>query len=158
MTRFFNKRNIIIAIIVGVIIAVVFSVIYAMDKLSGNYEAKENQKEIKAISKEVSDDTSEELKSVDYYDVSNIYDIMHRMTNSKIVAKDGQVWGKLSMDKKDIKALKETVSKIDYEDREYLLEVLTRWEEEDFSNCVDEHNYFWKKLGGTVGEAYKLKE
>ena len=39
-----------------------------------------------------------------------------------------------------------------------MLEVLTRWENNDFSQAVEEHNYFWRKLGGTVGKAISLKE
>ena len=39
-----------------------------------------------------------------------------------------------------------------------MLEVLTRWENNDFSNAVEEHNYFWKKLGGTIGKATSVKE
>jgi hypothetical protein len=61
--------------------------------------------------------------------------------------------------KKDLIAgLKGTIENINYPDRDYLLEVLSHWEKGDFSDCVEEHNYFWNKLDGTKGEAYKLRD
>lgn len=154
MKKIYSKKTItIIVISIGLMIGAFFLINYIIDKLSGNLEAKQN---LKSVSQEISKDTSTELKPADYYPESNIYDIMHRMTNSKIIAKDGQIWGRLSMDKDHIQTLKSTIEKIDYKDKDYLLETLSRWEKGDFSQCIEEHNYFWNKLGGTVGEAYKL--
>ncbi|MFL0268883.1 DUF6241 domain-containing protein [Candidatus Clostridium radicumherbarum] len=156
MKKIYSKKTIIIiAISIGLIIGAFFLINYIIDKLSGNLEAKQN---IKSVSQEISKDTSTELKPADYYPESNIYDIMHRMTNSKIIAKDGQIWGTLPMGKEQIQTLKQTIEKINYPDREYLLGALSRWEQGDFSQSVDEHNYLWNKLGGTVGEANKLKK
>lgn len=80
------------------------------------------------------------------------------MSNSKIVAEDNQIWGRLPMNSNDISTLKNLIEKVDYKDRDYMLEVLSRWENNDFSQAVEEHNYFWKKLGGTVGKAISIKE
>jgi len=155
MKKFFTKNTskTKIAILIGLIIGIVLLITPFLINLS--LFAK--QHEIKSISQELSKDPSGELKPAKYYDESNIYDIMHKMANSKIIAKDGQVWGRLPMNKKEIQTLEQTVEKIDYPDREYLLRVLNNWESGDFSNCVTEHNYVWNKLGGTIGEAYKLK-
>jgi hypothetical protein len=155
MKSIFKKtRNIKIALIIGIIMIVgLFTIPYV-----NNFRLELKQKnEIKTISQKLSQDTSNKLKPAEYYDETKIYDIMHKMANTKIVAKDGQVWGTLPISKEDITALKETIAKIDYSDREYLLEVLNNWEKGDFSHCVEEHNYFWNKLGGTIGEASKLK-
>lgn len=80
------------------------------------------------------------------------------MSNSKIIAEDNQIWGLLPMDSNDISTLKNLIEKVDYKDKDYLLEVLSRWKNNDFSQVVTEHNYFWKKLGGTIGKAISIKE
>jgi len=149
--RILSKTKLVIFIGMVIIIGLLISLI--VNKLV--FETKHS--EIKTISQKLSNDQSNELKPANYYDETNIYNMMHKMANSKIIAKDGQVWGTLPMKIEDIAALKETILKINYSDRDYLLEVLSRWEKGDFTHCVEEHNYFWNKLGGTIGEAYKLK-
>lgn len=34
-----------------------------------------------------------------------------------------------------------------------LREIVVRWQQGDFSQIVDDHNYVWDLLGGTVGRA-----
>lgn len=123
---------------------------------SGNKTAKKSLKEMEALSKELED--SEEIKPSGTYSKEKIYDVMHRMANSKIIAKDNQIWGTLPMDSKQVATVKAIVEKVNYSDRDYILEVLERWENEDFSKADKEHNYFWKKLGGTIGEATGIKK
>lgn len=154
MKKIFTKKYLKIAIPIGFIFVILLLFINFKD----SFEAKVQQDKIEAISEKLSKGSSNELKPPKYFEETNIYDIMHKMANSKIIAKDGQVWGALPMEKSKIIVLKQTVEKIDYPDREYLLEVLDRWENGDFSQCVEEHNYFWNKLNGTIGEAIKLKE
>lgn len=122
---------------------------------SGNKNAKEALKEMETLSKDLED--TDELQSSSTYSREKIYDVMHRMSNSKIIAKDNQIWGTLSMDEKQISTVKAIVEKVSYSDRSYMLEVLERWEKGDFSQADKEHNYFWKKLGGTIGEATGVK-
>lgn len=110
------------------------------------------------MDKDLSKEESSEIKDSEYYPVENVYDILHRMSNTKIIAEDNQIWGQISMEPEYIASLKNLIEKIDYKDKDYMLEVLTRWENNDFSHAVEEHNYFWKKLGGTVGRATSLKE
>jgi len=86
-----------------------------------------------------------------------IIDRMHRMANSKIVAEDGEVWGILEPEWKRINALKIYIESENYKDKKKLQDILERWSKNDFSNAVEEHNYLWKQLGGTVGKANKLK-
>jgi len=86
-----------------------------------------------------------------------ILDRMHRMANSKIVADDGKVWGTLEPEWKRINALIIYIQGERYKDKKKLLDILERWSKNDFSNAVEEHNYLWKQLGGTVGKASKLK-
>ncbi|WP_346915214.1 DUF6241 domain-containing protein [Clostridium sp.] len=158
MKAFFRKKSVIISIIVIiVIIAAVFGVNYLVDRKSGKLAAKENQQEIKSINEEISQEESKELKPADYYPETEIYDIMHRMANTKIIAENNKIWGELPMEKGEIQNLKGIVEKVNYEDREKLLDILTRWEAEDFSQADKDHNYVWEKLGGTIGRALGIK-
>lgn len=154
---FKNKVFITILIIVFIIVIGAFSFIIYKQIDSGNFNAKSNISDIKKIDNELSNEESSEVKDSEYYPVENVYDIIHRMSNTKIIAEDNQIWGKIEMDPEYIASLKSLIEKVDYKDKDYMLEVLTRWENNDFSNAVEEHNYFWKKLGGTVGKATSLK-
>ena len=125
---------------------------------SGNLKAKSNISEIKKLDKELSKDNSDVVNEDISYSIDDIYDILHRMSNTKIIAADNQVWGKIEITNDYVLSLKSFIEKFDYTDKDYLLEVLNRWENNDFSKAVEDHNYFWKKLGGTVGKAISLKE
>lgn len=154
MKKLLTKKYLKIVIPVGFIIVVLLLFINFKDLLV----AKGEQSKIEAISKELSKEPANKVHPPEYFDEDTIYDIMHKMANSKIVAGDDQIWGTLPMDKKKIEVLKQAVEKIGYSDRAYLLEILNRWEKGDFSRCVEEHNYLWNKLDGTIGQAVRLKE
>lgn len=159
MKNIFKSKVFITIIVIIFIIAIgAFSFIIYKQIDSGNFDAKSNISDIKKIDKELSSEELSEVKDSEYYPIENIYDILHRMSNTKIIAEDNQIWGKIEMDPEYIASLKSLIEKVDYKDRDYMLEVLTRWENNDFSQAVEEHNYFWKKLGGTVGKATSLKE
>jgi len=84
-----------------------------------------------------------------------VYDDMHKMANTKVVA--DAIWGTLDMDEERINKLIIEVLKSDFDDKKELEAILTNWKKGDFTHCVDEHNYFWSKLNGSVGEATGLK-
>ncbi|HEY5563140.1 MAG TPA: DUF6241 domain-containing protein [Clostridiaceae bacterium] len=88
----------------------------------------------------------------------DIYNIMHTMANSKIVAADGKVSKILEINSTECTELKVIINELNYKDKEYLLKVLNTWGKNDFSLAVDEHNYLWGKLGGTIGKAIALKQ
>ena len=159
MKNFFKSKIFITILVIIFIITIgTISFLIYMQINSGNLNAKSNISEIKKIDKELASEESTEIKDSEYYPIENIYDIIHRMSNTKIIAEDNQIWGKLEITPENIASLKSLIEKINYDDKEYMLEVLTRWENNDFSQAVEEHNYFWKKLGGTVGKATSLKE
>ena len=159
MKNFFKSKVFITILVIIFIITIgTISFFIYMQIDSGNLNAKSNISEIKKIDKELASEESTEIKDSEYYPIENIYDVIHRMSNTKIIAEDNQIWGKLEITPENIASLKSLVEKINYDDKEYMLEVLTRWENNDFSQAVEKHNYFWKKLGGTVGKATSLKE
>lgn len=155
---FKNKLFVIlITIILLVSISILIFFIYKQID-SGNLKAKSNLSEIKKLDKELSKEDPDTIKGTVYYPVENIYDILHRMSNTKINAADNQIWGKIEITSEYTSYIKNLIEKADYSDKDYMIEVLNRWENNDFSKAVEEHNYFWKKLGGTVGKATSLKE
>ena len=87
-------------------------------------------------------------------DLKSYYEKIHHMSNTIIIAEDGNIWGESEI---TLEAIEEIILKIEKED-EYISNELSRWLELDFSNAVEVHNYVWSKLGGTVGKAEKLNE
>ncbi|WP_455675578.1 DUF6241 domain-containing protein [Pradoshia sp.] len=81
-------------------------------------------------------------------------EILHKMTHQKVKAKDK--WGAIPMTKENVLAAKEQISQLNIKDKTELLEILDRWEKEDFSQIDEDHNYFWKNQAGTIGKAYGI--
>ncbi|MBX4263644.1 DUF6241 domain-containing protein [Clostridium estertheticum] len=86
-----------------------------------------------------------------------LYNTMHKMINTKIVAEDGKIWGEVEITDGKCDQLINDVSKSGYPDKVVLLEFLTRWKNKDFTNGVEEHNYLWDGLNGTLGKAKSLR-
>ncbi|MBU3155527.1 DUF6241 domain-containing protein [Clostridium estertheticum] len=86
-----------------------------------------------------------------------LYNTMHKMINTKIVAEDGKIWGEIEITDVKCDQLINDVSKSGYPDKVVLLEFLTRWENKDFKSGVEEHNYLWDGLNGTIGKAKSLR-
>ena len=94
------------------------------------------------------------------YDKKEIFIQMHKMANTLIIARDGQVWGEIQIDKENIADMEVMVNSnnnLDKKEKERILETLDAWKKGDFSDGVDQHNYFWDKLGGNIGRAKDLK-
>ena len=86
-----------------------------------------------------------------------VYNKMHKMINTKIVAEDGKIWGQVDITQEKCQALIKEVTKSGYSDKDTLLQFLNRWKDNDFNSGVDEHNYLWDGLNGTIGKAESLK-
>jgi len=155
----------IIILVVGVVGIIAFIYVPKIDKeISLRAKFKDN----------VSDETFDEIirqtdKGFDYVNSekdnrvkvrieSQTYDDIHRMANTKIIAVDGEIWGEDEINEDRLNKVILEVMKSKYPDRKYLLEMLYRWKNKDFTKCVEEHNYVWDKLGGTIGKAKALKE
>lgn len=77
------------------------------------------------------------------------YRFVHEMTNNVILAKDGKKWGSIDINNKNIERAIEYFSSID----STVVEHLNKWQDGDFDNSVNFHNYVWDQLRGNVGEA-----
>lgn len=85
-----------------------------------------------------------------------VLDTMHKMANTKVVAE--HIWGEIPITDETIKALKSEIESSSFADKSTLLEILERWSNNDFSKAVEDHNYVWEQLGGTVGKATALRD
>ena len=125
MKNFFKSKVFITILVIIFIITIgTVSFFIYMQINSGNLNAKSNISEIKKIDKELTNEESTEIKDSEYYPIENIYDIIHRMSNTKIIAEDNQIWGKLEITPENIASLKSLIDKINYDDKEYMIEVL----------------------------------
>lgn len=119
---------------------------FALNKVSESNNEVENTEE--------SIGNTEENITTEVVDINTIYDMIHRMANTIIIAEDGNIWGKDEITQDSIdKALYQLNGRDEYLDTE-----LKKWKELDFSNGVEVHNYVWTKLGGTIGKAKSLDE
>lgn len=101
-------------------------------------------------------ETKETIAAEELEDKVSIYTMMHEMANTKIVAEDGMIWGLQPMTKDRIIAVRTALKKNDPSHKR-LFEILDRWENKDFTQGVEDHNYLWKLLDGNVGKAVRLR-
>jgi hypothetical protein len=85
-----------------------------------------------------------------------VANFMHEMANGLIIPHDGKIWGVKEMNQDNINtALYMAENSRQSEEKESLIEIARNWGKSDFSSIVDDHNFVWDMLGGTVGRAEK---
>ena len=77
--------------------------------------------------------------------------MMHKMTHQKIIA--SEKWGLIRMNEESIAKAKEILLEADYHSKEDLLEIISRWENGQFDQVDEEHNFIWGLQGGSIGRA-----
>ncbi|MCD7035091.1 DUF6241 domain-containing protein [Metabacillus sp. GX 13764] len=82
----------------------------------------------------------------------DVIDVMHKMSHQKIKA--DQKWGAAVLSQKNAAEVYALINNSHFKDKSDLLEIAERWKNRDFNSAVSDHNYFWKKLKGTIGKAY----
>ncbi|WP_110928859.1 DUF6241 domain-containing protein [Bacillus massiliglaciei] len=83
-----------------------------------------------------------------------LVEIMHDMTHQKVKAREK--WGAVPMIPETIAAVQDVIKHTEFEHKQELLEIVKQWKAGDFSQAVQQHNYFWEIQGGNVGDAYGL--
>jgi Family of unknown function (DUF6241) len=134
--------------ILGVMIfttGVVYGVKYAMD---GRTEKTSSENATVAKVKEEDVRTSLEKKEMTE---STVIDMMHKMTHQKVKA--DEKWGAVPMSIESATKMRDVIKESDFPHKDGLLEIAERWIQRDFSKVAEDHNYFWKIQGGTIGEA-----
>lgn len=112
---------------------------------------EEKDKDEKEKIKEV---VEEEVIVLSEEELFNIYDRVHRMANTIIIAEDGLIWGTENITKEGIE---EVLTKLKGND-DNLYNDISKWLELDFGNAVDVHNYVWSKFDGAEGRAIEVNE
>ncbi|SPT62550.1 Uncharacterised protein [Aerococcus viridans] len=88
---------------------------------------------------------------------SQFLNAIHYMTHQKVQANSKQ--GALEITPERIAIMLEQAEAFsDSEHYPFYIEVLTAWNEGDFSNAVYAHNYVWTNKDGDIGEAYALSD
>ncbi|MGG0409402.1 DUF6241 domain-containing protein [Peribacillus simplex] len=83
---------------------------------------------------------------------TEVMDVMHKMTHQKVRSQDK--WGAILMSPKIIEEVYKIVDSSDFQHRDRLLGIASRWRNLDFSTIVQDHNFFWEDKEGTVGKAH----
>ena len=149
------KRFLKISSIVAVIILIAgFSTYKIMDNVLAYNEA--HGKAVHSESNKA--DTTAKIGGVQYSlgidensSEMEVIEVMHKMTHQKVEAEEK--WGAIEMTPKAIDQNYDIVSKSNFEHKNILLEMLNRWKKGDFSQIVDDHNWFWSLQDGTIGES-----
>lgn len=145
-------------IYLGIIVFLVVLSIPAFIYYRSNYVSNKKFKDVVNITEESFEFDEAKLDynvNIEVRDEKEVYEDIHRMANTKIVA--DKVWGKEEITEEKLNKVILEVLKSDFSDKDNVIEMLHNWKNGDFSNCVREHNYVWGKLGGTVGKATGLK-
>ena len=151
--------------IVLAILAVVLGVSFAIELTLGGSSSsknvavsKENESSIESSPKETSSQlqqvSSSEVEVDNGYNIEDLYYEVHLRANTIIIAENDEIWEEIEIDKG---FLNETVPLLKGKD-DYLYKELLKWDDLDFSNAVEVHNYVWEKLGGTIGKAIAINE
>ncbi len=159
-----RRKNNTIAILCIAIICVAAYIGYL--KVIGPQTVKTSNKEYNEVLQNSDENTIDKEAATEYLEgkgikfrkESLIYVDIHRMANTLIIAEDGKRWGLDTVTDEKCNTLIIEVTASDYNDKDRLLSILNKWKEEDFSEGVDDHNYVWNRLGGTVGRAESLKQ
>jgi len=84
---------------------------------------------------------------------------VHNLANGLIYAIDDKVNDILPMETKNVsKVLEMALACKDTKTDEKLIGILKDWQNCDFSHIVDDHNYVWIKLNGTLGLANRINQ
>lgn len=114
-------------------------------------EPKENEDVLKES--EVSSETPKLEARVPKSELDSVI-LIHRMSNSIIIARDNRKIGHIDINPQNIDIAISSLTYIqDKNARDYLNSLLMKWKEGNFNNAVEVHNFVWDMLNGNVGKA-----
>jgi predicted RND superfamily exporter protein len=95
-----------------------------------------------------------ELLITDSSPQSEIMAVMHQMTHQKIQA--NEKWGAIPMIQENIDQVYEIIEANDFQEKDILLPIISRWKDGNFNRVDKDHNAIWKLQGGSIGKAYGI--
>ena len=128
---------------------------YKVDKTKENKESKDDNKG--SDNKENNNEGSNGKNIV--YDEYGVVNFIHQMSNQIINPADGKKFGVIKITPQNIEIALNSIKNINNDEaRDYLNKALRKWQNGDFNNAVEVHNYVWHMLGGEIGIASSLDE
>ena len=127
-------------------------------KMLDNLESSVGKEPAQASGEEAIAQSTEKIEGLEYAqavpeDASEkaLLAMMHKMTHQKIIA--SEKWGLIRMNEESIAKAKQILQDSDFNSKEDLLEIIGRWENGQFDQVDDDHNYIWNLQGGSIGRA-----
>ncbi|GAE93296.1 hypothetical protein JCM21714_2367 [Gracilibacillus boraciitolerans JCM 21714] len=111
-------------------------------------ESKKTEEEA-SIEEEVQEVNAEKILSESAY-----MDTLHQMTHQKIYA--DQKWGAVEITEERMELMLNIAEESNFTHRDFYIETLTSWQNDNFSNAVEVHNYIWEQQNGTIGRATRM--
>jgi hypothetical protein len=95
-------------------------------------------------------------KDIYTYSDVDIQATLHKMAHQKVYAEEK--WGYIAITPQRIDSLIAMIEerKNELEQENLYLEILKRWQKNDFSQAVNDHNRIWEMQNGNIGPAIKL--
>jgi hypothetical protein len=126
-----------------------------VDKAASVSNLAENSKNVKKEKKPADSNAVQKDLGINKHSPEQaVVEVMHEMTHQKVKA--SEKWGAIEMDQKNIDTVLSILKSSDFTDKDQMLEIAEKWKKGDFSNIVEDHNYFWQLQGGNVGKAYGM--
>lgn len=120
----------------------------------GEQEAAEESSVEEEQTEEEIEEEVHQVNETQIQSEQSFMDTLHKMTHQKIYA--NEKWGAVEITEERITLMLETVEASNFEHKEFYIDALSAWQEEDFSNAVEVHNYIWDEKNGNIGKATRL--
>lgn len=129
-----------------------FVFVIALALLSGIWIVNNHKPAIMRITTSIANNGSD-ISGRQDKDLVSIYTDIHHMSHHVVIA--DEKWGFRDLTLENIDKLRKELDGIAGHDavKEDLYDILERWKNGDFTRAHHDHNYVWRKLGGTVGKA-----
>ncbi|PKG24754.1 DUF6241 domain-containing protein [Niallia nealsonii] len=119
------------------------------EEASGTESKKDGEEQTGKI-----DGVTYDTKLNDQSTEDEVVQVMHQMTHQKVKAKEK--WGAVPILEDTINQVYSIIAKSDFENKAELLDIVDKWKNNNFEAVDEDHNYFWKLQGGTIGKAYGI--
>lgn len=159
-----NKKTILIALGTALLGLIVYNVFIELNKSSVTVEEKtavtetEDGEEIEETVIEIDEIRDVPIEEELPNDMSEnaLRQAIHDMSHQKVRA--DKKWGFLPLTQERVERLIEIIEKNegDYENANVYLNILKRWEKNDFTKVDKDHNIIWNMQSGTIGRAYGI--
>lgn len=153
---------VVVTIIIGGVAYAGGSILTSNNKVSevnNKDAAKAENKSVQQITpnpQNIGEKTMLRIAGVDYnlLEEESVYRLINEMSHTKVEAEVRERYVEITSERID--AIISAVTKSSWHDKDFLLNNLSMWKNNDFSKSVEFHNYVWEKQGGEVGKATSL--